>query len=77
MISLPSGHAANGVPTGIQIVGRSYSDADVFRAAMAFEMAQGGWYRDNANPEEKTPDAMRKTAMMLLNHAVPRHFPEA
>ena len=34
----------NGVPTGIQIVGRTYSDADVFRAGMAFESAVGGWY---------------------------------
>lgn len=45
VLSVPSGHAANGVPTGIQIVGRSYSDASVFRAAMAFEQATGGWYR--------------------------------
>jgi amidase len=41
---VPSGRAANGVPTGIQIVGRTYSDADVFRAAMAYETAQGQWY---------------------------------
>jgi amidase len=45
VISMPSGRARNGVPTGIQIVGRSYCDADVFRAAMAFEKAQGAWYR--------------------------------
>ncbi|MBL0375343.1 amidase [Rhizobium sp. KVB221] len=45
VLSVPSGRAANGVPTGIQIVGRSYSDADVFRAAMAYETAQGQWYR--------------------------------
>jgi Asp-tRNA(Asn)/Glu-tRNA(Gln) amidotransferase A subunit family amidase len=46
VISMPSGRARNGVPTGIQIVGRSYCDADVFRAAMAFEKAQGPWYRN-------------------------------
>jgi len=46
VISMPSGQAKNGVPTGIQIVGRTYSDADVFQAAMAFETAQGPWYRD-------------------------------
>jgi amidase len=34
------------VPTGIQIIGRSYSDADVFQAAMAYETAVGGWYID-------------------------------
>jgi amidase len=44
VLSVPSGRAGNGVPTGIQIVGRTYCDADVFRAAMAFETAVGGWY---------------------------------
>lgn len=48
VLSVPSGHAKNGVPTGIQIVGRSYSDADVFRAGMAYETAVGGWYRTSA-----------------------------
>jgi len=45
VLSVPSGRARNGVPTGIQIVGRTYCDADVFQAAMAFETAQGQWYR--------------------------------
>lgn len=44
VLAVPSGRAANGVPTGIQIVGRSYSDADVFRAGMAYETALGGWF---------------------------------
>ncbi len=44
VLAVPSGHAANGVPTGIQIVGRSYSDADVFQAGIAYEAALGGWY---------------------------------
>jgi amidase len=44
VLSVPSGRASNGVPTGIQIVGRTYCDADVFRAGMAFETAVGGWY---------------------------------
>jgi aspartyl-tRNA(Asn)/glutamyl-tRNA(Gln) amidotransferase subunit A len=36
-MSVPSGFAANGVPTGLQIVGRTFDDASVFRAAAAFE----------------------------------------
>ena len=48
VLSVPSGRAANGVPTGIQIVGRTYCDADVFRAGMAYEKAVGGWYGDSA-----------------------------
>jgi len=46
VVSVPSGRAKNGVPTGIQIVGRSYCDGDVFRAAMAYETAQGQWFRN-------------------------------
>ena len=34
-----SGFGKTGVPTGIQIVGRSYEDVKVFRAGMAFEKA--------------------------------------
>lgn len=49
VISVPSGRAGNGVPTGIQIVGRSYCDADVFRAAMAYETVRGAWYLDSRN----------------------------
>jgi amidase len=44
VLSVPSGRAANGVPTGIQIVGRTYCDADVFQAALAYETARGQWY---------------------------------
>jgi aspartyl-tRNA(Asn)/glutamyl-tRNA(Gln) amidotransferase subunit A len=36
-ISVPSGFARTGVPTGLSIVGRSYDDISVFRAAAAFE----------------------------------------
>ena len=44
VLSVPSGHAANGVPTGIQIVGRTYCDNDVFRAGLAYEQTLGGWF---------------------------------
>lgn len=44
VISVPTGHAKNRVPTGIQIVGRTYCDEDVMRAAIAYEKAVGGWY---------------------------------
>lgn len=48
VLSVPSGHAKNGVPTGIQIIGRTYCDEDVFRAGMAYEKAVGGWYGEKA-----------------------------
>jgi Asp-tRNA(Asn)/Glu-tRNA(Gln) amidotransferase A subunit family amidase len=37
VLAVPSGFASNGIPTGIQIVGRSYDDESVFRAGAAFE----------------------------------------
>jgi aspartyl-tRNA(Asn)/glutamyl-tRNA(Gln) amidotransferase subunit A len=37
VMSVPSGRAANGVPTGVQIVGRTYDDVSVFRVAAAYE----------------------------------------
>jgi amidase len=40
-MSVPSGLASNGVPTGLQIVGRTYDDLTVFRAAAAFEAERG------------------------------------
>ncbi|MGE0502632.1 MAG: amidase [Rhizobiaceae bacterium] len=44
VLSVPTGHAGNGVPTGMQIVGRTYCDEDVFRAGLAYEEARGAWY---------------------------------
>ena len=40
VMSVPSGFAESGVPTGIQIVGRTYDDVSVFRAAAAYEAAR-------------------------------------
>ena len=39
VISVPSGRASNNVPTGIQIVGNTYRDLDVFRAATSYQHA--------------------------------------
>lgn len=38
--SVPSGFSAVNMPTGLQIVGRTFDDVSVFRAAAAFERAQ-------------------------------------
>ncbi len=37
VLAVPSGFASNGVPTGIQIVGKTYDDLSVFRAGAAYE----------------------------------------
>ena len=44
VLAVPSGFASFGVPTGIQIVGRTWDDARVFRAGLAYEKVLGGWY---------------------------------
>lgn len=48
VLSLPSGLAANGVPTGIQVVSRSYDDQRVVSLALAYERAfeQPPWRLD-------------------------------
>jgi aspartyl-tRNA(Asn)/glutamyl-tRNA(Gln) amidotransferase subunit A len=40
VMSVPSGFARIGVPTGVQLVGRTYDDVSVFRAAAAYERAR-------------------------------------
>lgn len=50
VISIPSGFAANGVPTGIQIIGRPFDDVSVFRAAAAFERARPWLHQAAARP---------------------------
>ncbi len=45
VISVPSGFSRDGVPTGLQIVARTYDDLRVFRAAAAFERARP-WLHD-------------------------------
>ena len=46
VMSLPSGFSGQGVPTGVQLVGKALDDLAVVQAAMAIETALGGWYRD-------------------------------
>ena len=39
VLTVPTGRASNGVPTSIQIIGRTYTDKDVFQAGLAYESA--------------------------------------
>jgi Asp-tRNA(Asn)/Glu-tRNA(Gln) amidotransferase A subunit family amidase len=49
-MSVPSGFSNDDVPTGIQIVGKSFSDKDVFNVAYVIESASN-WYQANERPE--------------------------
>ena len=55
--SVPSGVASNGVPTGMQIVGRPYDDISVFRAALAFEEARPWLVAGAPRPNFRNPPA--------------------
>ncbi|WP_433360556.1 amidase [Streptosporangium sp. CA-115845] len=45
VLNVPSGRASNGMPTGVQIVGRSYDDATVFQVGAAVERVRPWAYR--------------------------------
>jgi len=49
ILNVPSGFADNGVPTGIQIVGRTYDDETPFRIGAALERVQPFW--DGREPQ--------------------------
>lgn len=52
VLSVPSGFSRDGVPTGLQIVGRTFEDSSVFRAAYAFEQVKP-WF----DAAERRPSA--------------------
>jgi aspartyl-tRNA(Asn)/glutamyl-tRNA(Gln) amidotransferase subunit A len=42
-ISVPFGHTPEGLPIGVQVVGRRFEEATVLRVALALERARGPW----------------------------------
>jgi Asp-tRNA(Asn)/Glu-tRNA(Gln) amidotransferase A subunit family amidase len=44
VVAVPSGRAANGVPTGVQVVGRTHDDVTAFRVAAAVESTGVGYH---------------------------------
>ncbi len=62
VLSVPTGYAKTGVPTGIQIVGRTYEDVSVFRAAAAYEKV-APWLHDRKHrPKIQTARRKRRAA---------------
>jgi aspartyl-tRNA(Asn)/glutamyl-tRNA(Gln) amidotransferase subunit A len=51
VLAVPSGKAPNGVPTGVQIVGRTYDDPTVFRIGAALEHELGLWVNPHWWPD--------------------------
>jgi Asp-tRNA(Asn)/Glu-tRNA(Gln) amidotransferase A subunit family amidase len=50
VLSVPSGFAGNGVPTGVQIAARTYDDATVFRVGAALERQRPWFDTDQRRP---------------------------
>jgi len=50
VLSVPSGMAENGVPTGVQLVGRTYDDERVFRAGAALETLRPRFTDESMRP---------------------------
>jgi amidase len=53
VLNLPTGFAANGMPTGMQIVGRTYDDISVFQVGASYEAATH-WDRIHPQISAKT-----------------------
>ncbi|MEU0935339.1 amidase family protein [Embleya sp. NPDC005971] len=50
VLAVPSGFASNSVPTGVQIVGKTYDDEMVFRVGAALEAVRPWAYTPNRRP---------------------------
>jgi aspartyl-tRNA(Asn)/glutamyl-tRNA(Gln) amidotransferase subunit A len=50
VLAVPSGRAGNGVPTGVQVVGRTYEDVSAFQVAAAIEAAGFGFGSSDWRP---------------------------
>lgn len=57
VLNVPSGLSANGVPTGVQIVGRTYDDITPFRIGSALEHDGGVWTDDAWRPADQMHSA--------------------
>ncbi|HEY0520710.1 MAG TPA: hypothetical protein VGC84_14545, partial [Ilumatobacteraceae bacterium] len=51
VLAVPSGRATNGVPTGVQVVGRTYEDASTFQVGAAIEAAGFGFGSTDWRPQ--------------------------
>ena len=50
VVAVPSGRSDNGVPTGVQVVGRTYDDVTAFRVATAVESTGVGFHQPSWRP---------------------------
>ncbi len=44
-VAVPAGRTPDGLPIGVQVIGRRYREAEVLAVAKELETALGGWIR--------------------------------
>jgi hypothetical protein len=79
VFAVPSGFARNGVPTGISIVGRTYDDVGVFRAAGALERTRPWLDAPERRPPNLSARLRRRGAAVAgrSSKPLPRRVAEA
>ena len=62
-ITVPAGYAADGMPVGLEMIGREFAEADLIRLAYAYEQATL-----HRRPPESTPSLDRKSTRLNSSH---------
>ncbi|HEX8137785.1 MAG TPA: amidase [Pyrinomonadaceae bacterium] len=55
VVSVPAGRTSEGLPIGVQIIGRPFEEEVILRAASIVEEALGGWQRPPPQPPSPPP----------------------
>ena len=63
-ITVPAGYAADGMPVGLEMIGREFAESDLIRLAYAFEQATG--YR---RPPDSTPSLVAPPPPVVIEAA--------
>ena len=63
-ISVPAGYAADGMPVGLEMIGREFAESDLIRLAYAFEQATG-----HRRPPDSTPSLVAPPPPVVIEAA--------
>lgn len=63
-ITVPAGYAADGMPVGLEMIGREFAESDLIRLAYAFEQATG-----HRRPPDSTPSLVAPPRRVVMEAA--------
>ncbi len=63
-ITVPAGYAADGMPVGLEMIGREFAESDLIRLAYAFEQATG-----HRRPPDSTPSLVAPPPPVVIEAA--------